>query len=136
MTTKELAHSIIDSFTEKQLKGFFNLFVESEPDIDDRDIDAVIADIAWEYATNCSDPQYLKRIDDHITDYLEKGKQDFYARLYAYYSVLIETKDDFRYMRRMLSKGEFCKAVAEHLDISPEEAEKMVELLRAEKLVE
>lgn len=78
----------------------------------------------------------MKKVQRTSKTYLEMGKQDFYARLYAYYSVLIETKDDFRYMRRMLNKGESCKAVAEHLEISPEEAEKMAELLRAEKLVE
>lgn len=136
MTTKELAHSIIDSFTEKQLKGFVNLFVESEPDVDDRDINAVIADIAWEYAVSCNDPQYLKRIDDHITYYLEKGKQVFYARLYAYYSVLAETTEAFKYMRRMLNKGKSYEMIAENIEVSLKEVEKMAELLRAEKLVD
>lgn len=52
------------------------------------------------------------------------------------YSVLTETTEAFKYMRWMLNKGKSCKMVAENIDVSSEEAEKMAELLRAEKLID
>lgn len=52
------------------------------------------------------------------------------------YSVLTETTEAFKYMRWMLNKGKSCERVAENIDVSSEEAEKMAELLKAEKLID
>ena len=52
------------------------------------------------------------------------------------YSVLTETTEAFKYVSRMLNKGKSCKMVAENIDVSSEEAVKIAELPRAEKLID
>ena len=52
------------------------------------------------------------------------------------YSVLTETTEAFKYMRWMLNKGKSCEMVEENIEVSPKKAEKIAELLRAEKLID
>ena len=73
MTIKELAHSIVDSFNENQLKGFVDLFIKSEPAVEDRSIETIMRSLAMDYIHNYSSARYREGINDQIMGYLELG---------------------------------------------------------------
>lgn len=67
MTKKEQAHSIIDGFTEKQLKGFVDLFAEFEPDHDAEgsEKEAILRRLAEICLDGTNDPLIMNRIEEH-----------------------------------------------------------------------
>ena len=50
--------------------------------------------------------------------------------------LLTETTESFKYMRWMLNKGKSCEMVEDNIEVSPKKAEKIAELLKAEKLID
>lgn len=60
MPIKELAHSIVDSFNENQLKGFVDLFIKSEPAVEDRSIETIMRSLAMDYIHNYSSARYSR----------------------------------------------------------------------------
>ena len=136
MTAKEIAHSIIDSFTEKQLKGFVDLFNESEPDIDDRSTETILESLAMDYIEHYSSTRYREGIDDQILGFLEYGCSYITAHLYAYRRALIETETKFSWILKLIKEGCSINEAYMILPISKEEFKKMAELLRAKNLIE
>ena len=69
MTLKEQAYAIIDGFTEKQLKGFVDLF--SDPEIGDkrRETDRILKKLARIHLGNFDDPQLKKETMEFIGNY-------------------------------------------------------------------
>ena len=66
MTIKELAHSIVDSFNENQLKGFVDLFIKSEPAVEERSIETIMRSLAMDYIHNYSSARYREGINDQM----------------------------------------------------------------------
>ena len=136
MTIKELAHSIVDSFNENQLKGFVDLFIKSEPAVEERSIETIMKSLAMDYIHNYSSARYREGINDQIMGYLELGHSYIMAHLCAYRRALIETETKFYGIMKL---NEECHSIEEAsmiLPISIEEGERIAELLRKEKLID
>lgn len=120
----------------EKCKGSIDLFVKSEPSGEDRSLETIIRSLAMDYIENYSSTRYREGINDQILGYLEYGHSYIMAHLYVYRRALIETETKFYGIMKL---SEECRSIEEVLLILPisiEEGEKMVELLRAEKLLD
>ena len=105
MTLKEQAYAIIDSFTEKRLKGFVDLFIESEPDNERRDTDRILKKAARTYLGSFDDPQLEKETQKLIEKQRAEGYSKMSAFLYAYNFKLGEYKECLRITMTLLNEG-------------------------------
>ena len=136
MTTKELAHSIIDSFTEKQLKGFVDLF--SDPEIGDkrRETDRILTKLARIHLGNFDDPQLKKETMEFIEKQCEEGYSKMSSYLYAYSFKIGEYKEYLRITMTLLNKGYSIEYIAELINKPVKEIESLIELLKLKNLIE
>ena len=136
MTTKELAHSIIDSFSEKQLKGFVDLF--SDPEIGDkrRETDRILKKLARIHLGNFDDPQLEKETMEFIEKQCEEGYSQMSSYLYAYSFKIGEYKVYLRITMTLLNKGYSIEYIAKLINKPVKEIESLIELLKLKNLIE
>lgn len=139
MTAKEQAYSInsiIDGFTEKQLRGFVNLFTEPEPGDGHSVTDKIMDKLARTYLGNFDDPQLEKETQELIGKLCAEGYSKMRAYLYAYGFKIGEYKEYLRITLALLNHGYSIEHIAELADKPVKEIERMTELLKQENLID
>ena len=136
MTLKEQAYAIIDGFTEKQLKGFVDLF--SDPEIGDkrRETDRILTKLARIHLGNFDDPQLEKETLELIEKQCEEGYSKMSSYLYAYSFKIGEYKEYLRITMTLLNKGYSIEYIAELINKPVKEIESLIELLKLKNLIE
>ena len=129
MTLKEQAYAIIDGFTEKQLKGFVDLF--SDPEIDceaaerKRRIDASLSRLAEIFLDGSSDPWIMNHIKEQLQKYRAKG-----------YSEIGQKEVLFGAVMNLTKRGYALEEISKYLEIPLKVVKEMVDYLRLYKLIE
>ena len=140
MTLKEQAYAIIDGFTEKQLKGFVDLF--SEPEIDceanecKHEIEASLHRLAEIYLDGNSDPRILNQIEEQIEKCRAKGYSEMKAHIYAFQYEIGRKEVLFGAVMNLTKRGYALEEISKYLEIPLKVVKEMVDYLRLYKLIE
>ena len=136
MTLKEQAYRIIGGFTEKQFKGFADLFSEPEPGEGHSETDRIMEKLARAYLGSFDDPLLEKETQELIGKLRAKGYSKIRAYLYAYGFKIGEYKEYLRITMSLINHSYSIEHIAELADKPVKEIESMVELLVQENLIE
>lgn len=140
MTLKEQAYAIIDGFTEKQLKGFVDLF--SDPEIDceaaerKRRIDASLSRLTEIFLDGSSDPWIMNHIEEHLQKYRAKGYSEMEAQIYAFQYEIGREEVLFGAVMNLTKRGYALEEISKYLEIPLKVVKEMVDYLRLYKLIE